>query len=231
MELNNNKLQILDKNLPLKAYPDESLNRAILTGLMPFISRLLSLSSESSAERLEIALPAIKEHCYGMGFSEIKNMFELYADSKLNIEPIPNYFDRILLGKIVSNYRQQKQVKTKVDIVENTLTEAQSELVMLGAVERIEKEYKEKKKITERCFHVYDYLKAKGLITKDYFDIYEKAKEEAIRLSVEEAGSFYDKHCSLRETIENIKSGKTSKAVNIAKRMILEDYFENKLNK
>lgn len=232
--IQNNKLLPLENKLPLRAYPEELLNTVILTSFMPYLSRLLSLSNESSAERLEIALPAIKEHCYGMGFDEIKIMFELYADSKLDIVPIPNYFDRILLGKIVSSYRKQKQVKTKVEIVDNSLSNEEQEFVMLEAVDRLEKEYKFDKKITSRCFHVYDYLNEKGLISKDLnkkAQIYEIAKKEAVRLSAEEASVDYDKLCILKETIETIKNGKSSKAIIIAKRMMLEDYFKSKINK
>ena len=93
--MESNKIAVLDKNLPLRAYPEEKLNRIILMDFMPYLARLLSLTDEVAADRLEVALPAIKEHCIGMGFKEIKKMFEMYADSKLPIKPIPNYFDSI----------------------------------------------------------------------------------------------------------------------------------------
>ena len=49
----------------------------------PWLSKLLSLKDETSANRLEMALPAIKEQCIGMGFVEIKKMFEMYVDGNL----------------------------------------------------------------------------------------------------------------------------------------------------
>ena len=105
------KLEVLNNTIPVKAIPEEKLNTIVLTVFSDWLCGLLSLLGETSAERLEFALPAIKEHCWSMGFDEIKKMFEMYADNKLNIEPIPNYFDRILFGKIVNAYKQQKKVE------------------------------------------------------------------------------------------------------------------------
>lgn len=100
-------------NIPIKAIPEESLNKILIVDFAPWLADLLSLTDEISSNRLEIALPAIKEHAWSMGFVEIKKMFEMYADNKLSIEPIPNYFDRILLGKIVDAYKSQKQKPVK----------------------------------------------------------------------------------------------------------------------
>ena len=49
-----------------------------------------------------------------MSFKEIKIMFEMYAHSKMDIKPIPNYFDIILLGKIVSEYKSINKPKKDV---------------------------------------------------------------------------------------------------------------------
>jgi len=93
-----NKIAVLEKSLPLRAYVKEDLNKALIMEFLPWICSLLSLTDQKSADRLESALPAIKEQCIGMGFKEIRKMFEMYADGKLYVQPIPNYFDRILLG-------------------------------------------------------------------------------------------------------------------------------------
>ena len=134
--MESNKLAILETHLPLKNYPKdgEKLNSDILLGLMPFISGLLSLTDEVSAKRLKIALPAVKEHCWSMGLAEIKKMFEMYVDNKLSIEPIPNYFDRILFGKIVAAYKQQKPIKIRA-IKEPEMTQEQKDAnVLMGVI-------------------------------------------------------------------------------------------------
>lgn len=108
-----NNLAKIESTIPIKAIPEQELNMIILTQFTVWVANLLSLTDETSANRLETALPAIKEHCWSMGFVEIKKMFEMYADNKLSISPIPNYFDRILLGKIVDAYKSQKQKPVK----------------------------------------------------------------------------------------------------------------------
>lgn len=108
------KLIKLESTVPIKAIPEKDLNAIIITQFSVYVSSLLSLTGDTSVDRLEIALPAVKELCWSMGFKEIKKMFEMYVDSKLSIKPIPNYFDRILFGKIVDAYKQQKVKKIKV---------------------------------------------------------------------------------------------------------------------
>ena len=133
------KLTILNKQLPLRAYPKEDLNRILLMEFTTWLSSLLSLTDETSADRLEIALPAVKELCIGMGFDEIKKMFLMYADNKLSIKPISNYFDRVLLGKIVAEYKSLKLKSNKVE--EKTVEKDEQEFIMIEAVDRIEKEW------------------------------------------------------------------------------------------
>jgi len=156
------KLTTSKKTIPLRQIPEEQLNKAILTVLMPRISRLLSLTDKTSAERLEIALPAIKEHCLGMGFEEIQKMFELYVDGKLEVEPIPNYFDRILLGKIVKSYRSYKlRLKPKINPEMLKKEKDAIDIIMLFD------NFVQFNKINEDFEWVYIYLNEKGILTPD----------------------------------------------------------------
>ena len=123
------KYKNLELQIPIKSIPDDKLNTIIIDEFIEWLSGLLSLTDETASERLEIALPAIKEHCWSMGFSEISKMFTMYADNKLNITPIPNYFDRILFGKIVHAYKQQKPV-IKKEIKMPEPTEEEKELLI-----------------------------------------------------------------------------------------------------
>jgi hypothetical protein len=221
------KLQTLDKNLPLRAFPEEILNKAIVMDFLPFISNLLSLSSESSAERLEIALPAIKEHCIGMGFAEITKMFKMYADSKLSITPIPNYFDRILLGKIVSEYKSLN--KKKEIFVEEIPTEDEQEKIMQDAVMRLYLDFKNTNVVPPGNTHIYDYLYSKGKLpkhTKEFKDdISKRAKaiaKQQIELNPYKDPSLRNK---VKETIKAIDKGEGLKS--ISKRLVLEQYFKN----
>lgn len=140
----------LDKNVPIKAIPEQELNRIIIDEFTEWVANLLSLTDEVSADRLMTALPAVKEHCWSMGFSEIKKMFEMYADNKLSIEPIPNYFDRILFGKIVAAYKQQR--KPKVELIEKPSMSQQE--INQNALDKI--------------LLAYDEWKEKGDLPSDY---------------------------------------------------------------
>lgn len=128
------ELAVLNNSIPIKAIPEEKLNEIILTTFIDWLSGLLSLSGETSSERLKFALPAIKEHCWSMGFDEIKKMFEMYADNKLSIEPIPNYFDRVLFGKIVHAYKQQKPMKKKEIKIPVLSQEEKNDLIYTGCI-------------------------------------------------------------------------------------------------
>ena len=156
------KLIISEKTIPLRKIPEEELNTAILTGLMPRISRLLSLTDETSANRLEIALPAIKEHCLGMGFVEIQKMFELYVDGKLDVNPIPNYFDRILLGKIVKSYRSYK-LRLKPKIKSEMLKKEKDAIDVIMLFDN----FVQFNKLNEDFEWVYTYLNEKNILTPD----------------------------------------------------------------
>jgi hypothetical protein len=168
----------LNSNVPIKAIPEEELNRIIIDEFTEWLANLLSLTDETSADRLESALPAVKEHCWSMGFAEIKKMFEMYADNKLSIKPIPNYFDRILFGKIVEAYKQQrkpnKPLIEKPMISENEIEENAKANILLAF-----DEWAEKGKIPQKYFTAFDRLVEKGIIkgpdhsegVKKYFEM------------------------------------------------------------
>ena len=223
-----NKLAILEKNLPLRAYPENDLNDA-LTVLQVYVVKLLSLTNEDVLERLKIALPAIKGECIGMGFAEIKKMFDLYADNKLSIEPIPNYFDRILFGKIMTAYKTQKPKKT-IKVIEEKKSKEEINDIMIEAIDRLKKEVEQNGYIDSVCKHVYDYLYKEGRLPKHTKEFKQGYINRAVKIAkskaMTEAGGSYEKHVRLTKTIQEIE-GINGSVKNICKRLILEDYFKN----
>src|SRR5690606_17105544 len=147
----------LESTVPIKTIPEQELNRIILMQFTVWVANLLSLTDETSANRLEISLPAIKEHCWSMGFAEIKKMFEMYADSKLSIKPIPNYFDRILLGKIAEAYKDQKPV-IKKQIQQKEMSEEEKGVILKAGVKRLYTEFEDLGFVPPGNTHLYDYL-------------------------------------------------------------------------
>ncbi len=165
----------LEKRLPLRAYIPEDLNTILLMDFAPWLSSLMSLTDETSAERLEIALPAVKELCIGMGFDEIKKMFEMYVDGKLNLKPMPNYFDRILLGKIVAQYKSI--TKTPKIIKQVQMTPEQEKQIVTDAIKDEFENYKFSGELNENRNYLYDELK---------IEVAERFKKVAWKHSVKE---------------------------------------------
>lgn len=156
----------LESHLPLKAYPKETLQKIIYEEFIFWLSDLLSLKDEVSAKRLYNALPALEVQCWSMGFQEIKKMFEMYADNKLSIQPIPNYFDRILFGKIVKSYKDQKKVIPKKLEIQMISEESKEEIVLSG-LEKSFRLYKETGVIEFGRLYLYEFLYEKDLLPKD----------------------------------------------------------------
>jgi hypothetical protein len=165
-----------------------------------------------------------------MGFNQIKKMFEMYVDSKLNLKPIPNYFDRILLGKIVDSYKALNAVKPK-KVEEKEMSDQEKDFIMLEAVDRIKREVKHNGTITSMCAHVYDYLDGQGKLPtdKEYkLEVFERAKAIAKGDAATKSKYSLDDHRKLQKTIKDISDGKHSAVIDISKRLVLEEYFKTK---
>ncbi len=149
----------LDSTVPIKAIPEEELNRIIYTEFSYWICELLSLTGETSSDRLEIALPAIKKHFWSLGMHEVKKAFLMYADGKLTTQPIPNYFDRILVGQIFNDYkmhqRQNSKPTTEFD------KEAQDFMYCVTAFDY----FQQNTALPEQAVWLYEYLTGKGVLS------------------------------------------------------------------
>ena len=214
-------LVTINKSIPIKAIPEKELNRIIIEEFAPWLSALLSLTDEVSADRLEMALPAIKEHCWSMGFAEIKKMFENYADGKLSVKPMPNYFDRILLGKIVEAYKSQKpRKKTKPETIE--LSEEEKEVEVILGVMNLFEEYKQTKQIPAGYAYVYDYLKEKEKLPKHTKEFKAFILKRAERPPEQKEGMPPINMEEWKKSLEN-KQG----SIKIrCKQIVLSDYFD-----
>lgn len=145
---------IFERSLPLRAYPPKDLDAFLDTEFKFWLANLLNLKSDKE-DAYDTAKDAIKVQCSGMGFSEIKKMFEMYVDSKLNLTPISNYFDRILLGKIVNEYKRINKPKLKIPEKMNDDIRLQKEY------DNLIDEVKRTEHIQSPCVEVYDWLDTK----------------------------------------------------------------------
>lgn len=222
------ELQKIERSIPVKAIPEQELNEIILLHFTPWLCNLLSLTGETSAERLEVALPAIKEHCWSMGFDEIKKMFELFADNKLSVEPIPNYFDRILFGKIVKSYKDQKPNK-KVDPPKQQLSEEDKELIFLTGVLTVFENYKETKKLTGITSHIYDHFYEKKKFPKHTNKFKKQVAERAYKALEKEHKDNSVSQTGIKKYMESIQGSGLLKIK--CKEIILSDWFDELIEK
>ena len=212
----------LEKKMPLRGYPEQELNKVLLMDFLPWLCKLLSLTDETSADRLEMALPAIKQQCIGMGFDEIKKMFEKYADGNLSIKPIPNYFDRILLGKIVADYKSTKPKEKKVIEAPKPTPEETEKLIDKQITEMV-LHYQNEKEIKPGYLHLYKYLLQRGVLpkqTKEYKENVKKRVAELVR-SKKNNATHVDDFRNFQKLVE-----KKGDIVHMCREIVLLDYLK-----
>jgi len=225
------KLSILDRTIPLRAIPEKDLNTALIMDFAPWLSKLLSLKDQTSADRLEMALPAIKEQCIGMGFVEIKKMFEMYVDGKFAIEPKTNFFDRILFGKIVAEYRKYNMRKPKKPQIPQISEQEKKEID--DQILKDQEEYFLKHRVIDPDqWYAYDILDKRGLINlslQEKKEIYADALEILKLEAQTKKTSSREEHQENKNWLELLNQGKGAKIK--AKELSLQQYYQNKFKK
>ena len=105
-------MELVIKNpvIPIKAIPEKSLDEFLYTKFKFWLANLLSLKSDQE-QKIDEALKGVKKHFWSLGLGEIKKVFEMYADSELNLTPVSNHIDRVLVGQIFEAYKQHKKTK------------------------------------------------------------------------------------------------------------------------
>lgn len=220
--MESNKLAVIDRSIPIRSIPEAELNRIILTDFMDWVSGILSLTDETSANRLEIALPAIKKHCWSMGFAEIKKMFEMYVDNKLSVKPIPNYFDRILFGKIVEAYRQQKPKPKPPE--QEPMSQEEKDMIVYSGILNCFEAYKQDGYVKSGYGYVYDELFEKGQLPKHTKEFKERIKNKAVQELEKEITSL-GITTQVKEQLEALKTQNRG-IKGKCKQLILEEYFQ-----
>jgi hypothetical protein len=226
-------LSKLEKKMPLRGYPEQMLNEVLLMHFMPWLCSLLSLTDETSADRLEMALPSIKEQCIGMGFSDIKKMFEMYVDGKFDIEPKTNFFDRILFGKIVAEYRKYNMRKPKPKQSQiPQISDQEKEEIDDQILKDQEVYFKKHGVVNPVQWYAYDILEKRGLINlsiKQKKEIYADALE-ALKLEAHTKKlSSREDHQKNKNWLELLNQGKGAKIK--SKELALQQYYQIKFKK
>jgi hypothetical protein len=222
------KYEKLELLIPIKAIPETELNRIIIVELSVWLSDLISLTDEVSLKRLEASLPAIKIHCWSWGFPEIKKMFEMYADNQLSIKPIPNYFDRILFGKIVESYKLQRPIKKPImkELSESEKDDIRTsnELTIYSGVFNCFEAYKQSNDIITGYIWVYDHLDELNIL--NYSDDIKTKQMPLAKQSLLKKSKERDTRSDYKSFLLNLENGTKKQAIiNEAKNMLLCQFF------
>lgn len=230
------KLSVLERTIPLRAIPEEDLEKALIMYFVPWLTKLLSINvienkDETNADRIQMALPAIKEQCIGMGFVEIKKMFEMYVDGKFAIEPRTNFFDRILFGKIVAEYRKYNMRKPKKPQIPE-ISEQEKKEIDDQILKDQEAYFKKHGVIDPSQWYAYDVLDKRGLINlslKEKKEIYADALE-ILKLEAHTKKTFSrEDHQKNKNWLKLLNQGKGAKIK--AKELSLQQYYQKKFKK
>jgi hypothetical protein len=155
-------------------------------------------------------------------------MFELYADNKLSIEPIPNYFDRILFGKIVDAYKKQKNV-VKKPINSNDISEQEKIALINSGMRKCIYNYEKNTDILEGYLtFMYDVLIDDGFIVltkQEKLDWYDAAKEMLQYELITSKPKSFKERLDFKELRNKIAQKNSNVVVAKAKEMILLEYL------
>jgi hypothetical protein len=217
--MESNKIAVLDKKLPLRAYPEKMLNDVLETSFKFWLANLLSIKADNE-QKLDSALPAIKKHFWSLGLNEIKKAFEMYADGELITKPIPNYFDRILVGHIFKEYKQQKPI-VKKEIKMPEPTEEQKELLIYEGLIFCYDNWVQTKNIINGQVWVHDHLTELGLLI--FNDDEKKAMWNLSKKNILEYSKTLD-YESAKEVIRDLELKKGTREVEY-KKLRLMHYF------
>jgi len=170
-----------------------------------------------------------------LSFDEIGYAFkkERYGDLGIRTEHF-QLFDAKYVSTVLDKFVKWKKDKiiqhnlNNKKTMEKEISEEEKEFRMAEGIDRVKKEVEINGKITGVCFHVYDHLDKKGLLPTDKaykLEIYERAKSIAKAEAASKATHSLEEHRNLKATIEKIDLPKNANVINIAKRLVLEDFF------
>lgn len=220
--MESNKLQVFESVLPLKAYPSDStiVDDTLRTSFKFWLASLLSLKADNE-DKLDAALPIIKEHFWSLGFVEIKKAFSMYAMGKLKTEPISNYFDIILVGKIFKEYKEQQPVKKKVIKMAEPTQEEKDLLIYQGLIFCFDN-WEQTGEIINGQLWIHEHLMELGLLV--FTDIEKKAMWNLALKDALEKSKDLPYH-EAKDIVKELENKNSTIRINEYKRIRLKRYF------
>ena len=194
---------------------------------------------EGGVESEDLGLPFKSTPCedwYGFGDTRCPNRYNETGDLEIDINSlmiwIGHYSGHGRTGWMVWATNELERKQSELKNQSKQMTDEDKEMIMIEAIDRIKKEVQQNGEIESNVIGVYMYLYSKGVLPVHTEEFKEKYTKLAIPIARGEAASkatySLDDHKKLKERIESITQGKSEVLKNIAKKLILTDYFKNK---
>lgn len=212
---------------PIKAMTEDTRSKKVLE-LGIWLSKLLSLKDDTSAERLEVLLPMVSEFCWSMSIEDIKKAFTMYIRSDLpGLEPRTNYLDVILFGKIIKAYKQAKPIEKKVIELPQISTAEKENLIYMGVINCFDS-YVQTKNIIVGYTWIYDHLFELNLF--DYTPEQKREKMKRAKVILKHQANENNNVFEVKSILTDLERKNAPSIINESKRLLLCDYFQSIVN-
>jgi hypothetical protein len=228
-------LAVLESKPKLRTYQPEQ-RLMLIKNLVVSLLGDLGVSSKADTEHHIRSIKFINETCLNWTIEEIEKAFQMYICNEFDVE-VFQQLNPVVIGKVMSAYQEYKaqklaNYKEKLKAEQNKpkeMSEQEKEEIMINATLRLYQEYRKENKVDGFIKHIYDFLYEKGLLPTDpeyKRQIFEKAKMYAkAEVRAGRSVSFTPSRI-VKDILAKIEDGTSDKIIPIAKRIVIEEYFE-----
>ena len=206
----------------LRGMNQQTLDQILNTKVKYWLSNLLQLSAEKE-EAINNAIEGIKYHCIGITLVDVRKAFEMYANSELELSPISNHIDYILVGKIFNEYKKKKKnLKQRKIIEEPKISDQEKENLRYMGVINCFEHFKQDNYIPYGYLWVYDYFETRKLFsyTDDQKEQFLKKAERNVKKDASEVDLF-----TYKRVIAQLEKGNKNAVEIEYKYILIKEFF------
>ena len=178
---------------------------------------------------------------------EIKEAMKMYVAKEFPEIKVFRLLDCVSIGEILNAFvefrneslRVYSDKKTKQNLLPE-ITSSQKDEILKSGVNRKFEEFIKTKDVEEPCEYIFDFLVEQGLILvpgentpkrSEYYDEKRKqAKQQLISELSKMTSVFKNERTDIKVKLERIKQGDSKKIIVRAKRLILIDFFQSRVD-
>ena len=197
----------------------------------------LGVGKNSDTDHHIRTIKFISESMVNYSFEEIEKAFQMFIAGDFREKPFQQ-LNAVIVGKVMSEYENHKRETLKVYRQKETMRKQELKppsgldisKQIEESIEEMRKEYYKTGKIVGIVTHLYSHLFKKGVLPQHNREYIAKITLKSIQIAkseaMTEASLSLDKHRGLKKVISEIEEAGNSAVKIIAKRIILQEYFE-----